>query len=214
VSDLFREIEEDLQRDRYKRLWAKYGNLVIAAAVALVVATAGWEGWKAYRLRQEQALGQRYASALALARAGNTAEAETDFAKLAADANAGYSALARLEEAALFAKTGKSADAIALYDKIAADGSVARPYRDLATLLSVMHASESGDAAQLIARLEPLTAATSPWRYSALELTAALVTRTGDKARAEKLYAQLSDDANAPNGVRARAAEMLAALKG
>ena len=214
MSDLFREIEEDLQHDRYKKLWAKYGNLVIAAAVALVVGTAGWQGWKAYRLRQEEALGQRYAAALAFAQAGNTADAEAGFAKLASDANAGYAALARLQEAALLAKAGKSAEAIAVYDKLAEDGSVARPYRDLATLVAVMHASDTGDPAQLIKRLEPLTAAASPWRYSALELTAALATRMGDKARAEKLYAQLSDDAAAPNGVRARAAEMLAALKG
>ena len=214
MSDLFREIEEDLQHDRYKKLWAKYGNLVIAAAVAFVVGTAGWQGWKAYRLRQEEALGQRYATALALAHAGNSADAEAGFAKLASDANAGYAALARLQEAALLAKAGKNAEAIAVYDKLAADGSVERPYRDLATLLAVMHESDTGDAAQLIKRLEPLTASASPWRYAALELTAALAARMGDKARAERLYAQLSDDAAAPNGVRARAAEMLAALKG
>ena len=43
MSDIFREIEEDLQRDRYKKLWEKYGNLVIAAAVVLVLGTAGWQ---------------------------------------------------------------------------------------------------------------------------------------------------------------------------
>ena len=170
MSDLFREIEEDLQHDRYKKLWAKYGNLVIAAAVAFVVGTAGWQGWKAYRLRQEEALGQRYATALALAHAGNSADAEAGFAKLASDANAGYAALARLQEAALLAKAGKNAEAIAVYDKLAADGSVERPYRDLATLLAAMHESDTGDAAQLIKRLEPLTASASPWRYAALEL--------------------------------------------
>jgi len=214
VSDLFREIEEDLQRDRYKKLWDKYGNLVIAAAVVLVVATAGWQGWKAYRLRQEEALGQRYAAAVQLAHAGKTVEAEAGFAKLAADANAGYSALSRLQEAALLAKAGKREEAIAVYDKLAQDGAVERPYRDLATLLAVLTASDSGDPPALIKRLEPLSAAGSPWRYSALELTAALATRMGDKARAEQLYSQLSDDAAAPSGVRARAAEMLAALKG
>jgi len=214
VSDLFREIEEDLQRDRYKKLWDKYGNLVITAAVVLVAATAGWQGWKAYRLRQEEALGQRYETAIQLAHAGKTAEAEAGFAKLAADANAGYSALSRLQEAALLAKAGKREEAIAVYDKLAQDGAVERPYRDLATLFAVMTASDSGDPSALIKRLEPLSAAGSPWRYSALELTAALATRMGDKARAEQLYSQLSDDAAAPSGVRARAAEMLAALKG
>ncbi len=214
MSDLFREIEEDLQRDRYKKLWAKYGHLVIVAALGLVVGTAGWQGWKAYKSRRDQALGARYAEAVKLAESGKGAEAEAGFAKLAADAGAGYEALSRLQEAGLLAKSGKQQEAIALYDKLAEDGSLPQPYRDLATYLSVLHASDSGDPAALIKRLEPLTDGASQWRFSALELTALLAARMGDKARAEQLYARLSDDATAPPGVRARAAEMLAALKG
>ena len=37
---------------------------------------------------------------------------------------------------------------------------------------------------------------------------------SGDTAAAKKSYAELSDDANAPPGIRARAAEMLEALGG
>jgi hypothetical protein len=214
VSDIFREIEEDLQRDRYKKLWAKYGNVVIAAAIGLVVATGGWEAWKTYKLRRDQAFGQRYAEALTLAQAGKTTEASAAFTKLAEEAGAGYSALARLQEAALLAKAGNVDGAIAVYDALAADGRVARPYRDLATLLGVLHGIDKGDPAALARRLEPLTAAGSPWRHSALELSAILAERTGDKARAAQLYAQLADDATAPADIRARAAEMLAALKG
>jgi len=214
VSDLIREIEEDLQRDRYKKLWEKYGNLVIAAAVALVLGTAGWQGWKAYKLRQDEAFGQRYAEATKLIHDGKTAEAESGFARLAADGGAGYGTLARLQEAALLAKSGKAAEASQAYSRLAEDGSVARPYRDLATILSVLHSADTGNPPDLIKRLEPLAGAQSPWRHLALELTALLAERMGDKARAEQLYSQLSDDASAPESVRARAAEMLAALKG
>lgn len=214
MSDLFREIEEDLQRDRYKKLWSKYGSVVIAAAIGLVIATGAWQGWKAYALRRDQTFGQRYAEALRLAQAGNTAEASAAFAKLAEDAGAGYAALARLQEAALLAKEGNVDGAVAVYDKLAGDGSVDRAYRDLATLLAVLHGADRGDPAALARRLEPLTAAANPWRHSALELTAILAERMGDKARAEQLYTQLADDATAPADIRARAAEMLAALKG
>lgn len=214
MSDIFREIEEDLHRDRYKKLWAKYGNVVIAAAVGLVFATGAWEAWKTYKVRRDQAFGQRYAEALRLAQAGHTTEASAAFAQLAEQAGAGYTALARLQEAALLAKAGNADGAVAVYDKLAADGSVDRPYRDLATLLAILHGIDKGDPAALARRLEPLTAAASPWRHSALELSAILAERMGDKARAEQLYAQLADDGTAPADIRARAAEMLAALKG
>lgn len=214
MSDIFREIEEDLQRDRYKKLWDKYGNLVIAAAVVLVLATGGWEAWKAYRAKRDQAFGQSYAMAMRLAEQGKAKEAEAGFGKLASDAGPGYAALARLQEAALLAKAGDNAGATAVYDKLAADGSVGRVYRDLATLLSVLNGIDKGDPAALEKRLEPLTDPANPWRYSARELSAVLAIRSGDKARAEKLYAQLADDASAPASLRGRAAEMLAALKG
>jgi hypothetical protein len=213
VSDIFREIEEDLQRDRYKKLWAKYGNLVIAAAVALVLGTAGWQGWKAYKLRRDQAFSARYVEAVKLAEAGKASEAEQSLSKLAQEAGSGYAALARLERASLLAKAGKTAEAAALYDKLAADSGVEPAYRDLARLLGVLNSLDKDDPAQLARRLEPLTVATSPWRFSALELQALLAQRGGDKAKAEKLFGQLADDATAPAGVRARAAEMLAALK-
>jgi hypothetical protein len=214
VGDIFREVEEDLQRDRLRQLWAKYNVVVIAAAVALVAGTGGWQGWKAYKLHRDEANGQRYAAALQLAESGKSKEAAEAFAQIATDAGAGYSALARLEQAAILAKQGDQAGAIAVYDAISADSGIERSMRDLATLLAVEHAGAKADPAGLIARLAPLTEASSPWRYSAIELSAVLATRMGDMARARSLYAQIADDSAAPAGLRARAAEMLAALKG
>jgi len=43
---LFREIEEDLQRDRMAQLWKRYGSWVIALAVVIVIAGAAREGWR------------------------------------------------------------------------------------------------------------------------------------------------------------------------
>ena len=67
--------------------------------------------------------------------------------------------------------------------------------------------------AQLTAKLQPLTADTSPWRFSARELTAMLAARAGDTEKARTLYKQLADDQQAPSGVRGRAAD-LASLYG
>ena len=99
MSDIFREIEEDLQRDRYKKLWEKYGNLVIAAAVALVLSTAGWQVWKTYRVKRDQAFGARNPQAHKHAQDRKTPEAEQGFAQLPADPGSGYTAVSRRHEA-------------------------------------------------------------------------------------------------------------------
>jgi hypothetical protein len=64
----------------------------------------------------------------------------------------------------------------------------------------------------MIDRLAPMTKAGNPWRPTALELTAAEHLKSGDKSGALTLYRSLADDLAAPQGLRARAAEMAAAL--
>ncbi len=85
-------------------------------------------------------------------------------------------------------------------------------YRDLAVVLLVLHQMADGDAAVLEQRLQPITAPGNAWRYSALELAAALAERQGQRARAVELLKQLADDLDVPDGIRARAAETLKAL--
>ena len=49
---------------------------------------------------------------------------------------------------------------------------------------------------------------TSPWRFSAREMSAVLAARAGDKDKARTLFQQLADDSQAPAGVRSRAADL------
>ncbi len=68
--------------------------------------------------------------------------------------------------------------------------------------------------AKLDAKLAPLDTPTGPWRFSARELRALAALKTGDAKTAKDLYRQLADNADAPQSLRARAAEMLAVLGG
>ncbi len=120
--------------------------------------------------------------------------------------------LARFEEAGLRAKLGDTAGAIAACDALATDPSVDPIYRDLAVLLAAQYGMQKGDPKEIIHRLAPLTVASSPWHPSALELTALAQMKAGDKAAARTTYQHIADDLTAPQGLRARAAEMVAAL--
>jgi hypothetical protein len=64
----------------------------------------------------------------------------------------------------------------------------------------------------VIGRLAPMTSPGNPWSSTALELTAAARLQAGDKSGALEVYKTLADDLGAPQGTRARAAEMAAAL--
>ena len=133
------------------------------------------------------------------------------FASIAREGG-GYSILASFEDAALLAKSGDRKGAVAVYDRIAEASGVDPAFRDLAVLLSVMQSTPEADPQATIARLAPLTAPGNPWRPTAVELTAAAQLKLGDTKGALALYKSLADDLAAPRRLRARAAEMAAAL--
>lgn len=214
MADIFKEIDEELRRERLEQIWRRHGKLIIAMAAAAVVATAAYAGWQKYNQNRIAALSDRYAAAVAAAdpAKGDPAGAQAGFAALAEDGD-GYAGLAQLEAAALAAKQDPET-AAALYDALAADPKVAQELRDLAHLLKVMQLVDHGDPAALSAELAPLSADDNPWRFTARELDALIALRSGDQARATDLLTKLSDDAATPAPIRARAAELLAALKG
>ncbi len=212
MADIFKEVEEDLRRDQAARLWQRYGRFAIAAAVLLVLSVAGFKAWEYWDNEQRMERSTRFAAALSRLAEGEDAQARQEFSTLA-EAGGGYGVLAAFNEARLNVESGDVEAAIAIWDRLAGNGETDAAFRGAAVLLSVLHQADRGDPAVLEARLEPLTAADSGYRPLALELTAAMALRQGDRARARELYTRVADDLEAPPGMRARAAQMLSALE-
>jgi hypothetical protein len=211
VSDIFREIDEELRRDNLLALWSRYGGYIVAVVVLILLIAGGIAAWRAHQQSERQAQSAQFASALALARAGKTNDAMVVFATIAKEGG-GYAQLAAFEGAALLAKSGDREKAAAAYARIAEDGWIGPAYRELARLLAVMQGGVSADPKAVIARLAPTTAGDNPWRPTALELTAAAELTLGDQRAALATYQRLADDLTVPHDLRARAAEMAAAL--
>jgi hypothetical protein len=206
-DSLIREIDEDLRRDRMLRLWKRYRGLLAAAVGLLLVTVAGVQAWSYLKEKRVAEAAAALADADGLA-AADPAAALAGFARLADDGPAGYALIARFEEAALRARQGDRAGAIAAYEQ--AGRQTADPlYRDLATLMALMVTLQAPlaevDTAAVQAKLTGLAADGSPWRFSARELQAMVALKSGQTGEAERLLQQLRDDAAAPAGIRERA---------
>lgn len=208
---LIKEVDEDLRQDELNRLWTKHGGLLTAGVVALVLAVAGWQGWQGWDAKQRQAASSRYSETAVLAEQGKRDEAAEVLGKLAAEGPKGYRLLAELRRADMAQQAGDFTGAAALYGKIAADSSVDKVYRDMSAIRAAYLVLDGGDAAAIEKSVEPLAAEASSWRHSAREILALIALKRGDASRAAELFAKIAEDAAAPQGLRTRAAEMLAA---
>lgn len=212
VSDVFREVDEAVREDQLKQIWRRYGKLIIAVVVLVVVCIGGWQAWQAWEASERADASDSYAAAIMDARSNRADQALTSLEGLS-DPDAGdVGTLAAFAEARLHLGQGRSAEAIAIWDEIAASEGAGPTYRRAALLLSVMHQVDGGDAAALEARLQPLLAEGEPYRPLALELSALLAIKQSDPERAVGLLETLVADPAAAPGQQVRARELAAAL--
>jgi hypothetical protein len=214
VVDIFDEVEEDLRAERAERLFKKYAWLIVALAVAIVAAAAGWQLWTRWQTRQDVVAASRFIAAQdAAQQPGATKPAQiAALDQIAASAPEGYKTLARLQAAALKADTGDLQGAESMWNAVASDSSADPLLRDFASLMATGRELDRADPSQLEARLKPLAIASSPWSTLAREQLAMLDLRQGKVDDARKTLQALSIDIDAPAGLRARASALLTGL--
>jgi hypothetical protein len=205
---LMSEIEGDLRSDEFKKLWKNYGTLIVTLVVLLIVGVTGFTLYRQYAAEQHLEAARRYELAVQAQQAGRTDDAMTQFGALVQDGGRGYSALARLNQAALQMEKQDYAAAIANYQALAADEKADPLLRDLAVLLRVLNSLDREDPKVLEAALTPLTNPNNAFNLSALELSALLAAKQGDTARAIKTLAQISTDPSTSTSMRQRADDL------
>ncbi len=210
MADIFHEVDEEVRRERLKKLWDNYGIYFIALAVLIVAGVGGWRGYQWWQDKQAAAAGAKFEAALTLSQQGKHAEAEQAFAKVAAEAPAGYAMLARFRAAAELAKANPD-QAVKAYDRLAADSSLDQTLRDLANLRAAMLQIDKAPFADIKKRLAPLAEPGRTFRASARELLALSAWHHNDAKEAKLYLDMLETDLGTPPGTRARA-QVLSAL--
>ena len=203
MADIFREVDEEIRREKLQQLWERHSNLIVSVALLIVLAVAGWRGYEWWEGKKAAESGAQFEAAIQLAEDGKQAEAQAAFAKVAQDGSSGYRILARFREAAETAKTDPAA-AAKLYASLAADSSLDRTLRDLAAVREGLILVDTAPLAEMTTRLEPLTTADRPFRHTARELLALSAWRNGDTAAAKRWLDLIATDAETPSGTRAR----------
>ena len=210
MADIFHEVDEEVRRERLKKLWDRYSIYVIGAAALIVAVIGAWRGYEYWQAKQAAAAGAAFESALSLSEAGKHDEAEAAFTKIAGEAPAGYRMLARFRAAADLAQA-KPPEAVKTYDELAADTSLGTTLQDLAAVRAGMLVVDNAPLSEMQRRLDPASVPERSFRHTARELLALSAWRNHDFAAARRYIDMIATDAETPAGTRARA-EVLSAL--
>ena len=203
TGDLLREIEEDIRRDQWKRLWDRYGLVVVIFVLLLILGAGAFAGWRSWRTASAAGQTARLV-ALGDEAARDPVEAATGLDTLASEMGGAGGGIARLAQAAVLARADRSSDAVSAWERVVADTGLPTSQRELAIILIALNRLYAADPAVLTAHLAPLDRAQGAWRHFAREFLAILADRQGDASRAAMLRASLLTDEGTPAGVRNR----------
>ncbi|WP_369724324.1 tetratricopeptide repeat protein [Bradyrhizobium sp. LLZ17] len=211
MSELFDEVDEEVRREQFKRLWDRYSIYFIALMVLIVAAVGGWRGYQYLEAKKAAEAGAVFEKAVALSEQDKHAEAEAAFTDLAAKAPSGYRTLARMRAAAEASARDPKA-AAKIYDDIAADRSVGSEWQDLAKVRAAALLLDSAGYAEIQQRLEASATPQSTFRHSAREMLALSAWRNNDMTAAHKWLDAIAEDGETPPGLRSRAEALQALL--
>ena len=200
MSDIFREVEEDVRKERLEKLWKAYGDYVIAFLALIILSVAGYQLWLRYQDSQRAKASTEFVTAQHVT---SPSQAVTAFDKLSKTAPGGYGTLARLAQANAMLAAGQLKDAIALYQEIAKND--AGPIGATARLRAAWLMADTSSRAELATLLEPLSGTTSPWRPLTREVLAYSDYKTGDVKAAATAFEALAQDPDSPDALKSRA---------
>lgn len=208
---LIKEVDEELQRERMQKLWEQYSGVILGVAAAIVLGVGGFKFLEHRRQVAAETAGAAYVSAVTALRDNKRDDATKAFG-MAGNSQQGLAALAKLRLAAADREAGKSAEALAAYESLAADRGADPMLSDFARLQSAMLTIDTASWTEMQNRLNPLVDDKNAWRHEARELLGLAARKSGENAEARKLFEQLIGDNTTPQSIGERAKMVMAIL--
>lgn len=203
---IFREVDDDLKREKLEEFWKEYGNTIIAAIIILVLGTGISSFYQSYQHKKYVAQTDHLISYVEKAPQLDTQERIEELTTLTEKTKGGAGSILFLQLGAEHYQAGQLDQALVAYEK-AEDMAVDDIYEELAELQILRIRMEQGsDPETLMEEAEDLAEAEAPFRFSAREILGLLKKQAGDIEEANRIFQNLSMNGLAPETLRRRAA--------
>lgn len=190
MNELVREIEEDIRRERFDRLWKRFGRIMVGVSVMVVLATIGVVVMQNQKESHAMEQTSEYIRGIDRMDVEDFKGAIKIFDQFAEDPSSSYYGLAMLQKAKAQEALGNNKGAGETYQELSKRSDA---FGGLAALLAP---TETGQM------MEPV--AGSAFYYTQQEWKAWQLMGKGKKAEAIEIFMALREDLDAPMSLRSR----------
>lgn len=208
----YREVDEELRKDRAADAWQRYRWAILGGLVLLIAAVGGFIWWQDHRAARAGEQGEALVAAVESIQKGAAQAASPQVAQLEQSGIPGYRAAGLFSRADILIASGNVPAAVAVFQRIAADTDLPQEHRDAALVRQTALEFDRLQPDAIIQRLRPMIRVGHPWFGSAGELTGHAHLRQRRSDLAAQVFAAIARDRSVPESIRSRAVQMAGAL--
>ena len=210
MSDVLRQIDEDLRKDRLIKLWKKYGVYLIVLMVLGLILITGIQINKSYKISQNEKIVERYIETENII---NDKEKLENLSQLSNEKNEYIRNLSKLKSANLLIKNNKIEQGLMELEQIILSNSYDILTQDLALYYYLIFQLDKKKINNPEITLSPQRIEKSPLKYMFKEMIALKNLLDNDTNEAEIIINEILIDPNAPADILSRVEKYLQIIK-
>ncbi len=201
MSDILRQVDEDLRKDRLLSIWRSYRIYIIGTILIILIALSSYQYYLSSIKSKNETIVAEYISALNLTDINVSIDR---LSELDESSNTYIKGLAKLKRAELYFVIEKKDQALELLKSISSDTSLDQTIRDLALYKFLMVQLDILDNNTFFEIIDSEHLKESNFKYLFKELKALKLLIEGDSINSLKIFESIISDENSPIELKAR----------
>jgi len=206
MSDILRQIDADLRKDRLLKIWKTYWVYIVGIIVGLLVILTSYQLYLSSTQSKNEKIVEQYINAVNSGDASNTIDL---LSELDDSSNSYIKGFAKLKKAELYMILDDEESAVPILESIFNDSSLDEIIRDLALYKYLMFQIDIIADEKFNELINARDLQKSRFKFLFKELQALKVLISGDKMKSSSLFQGILDDPEFPTDIKTRAEKFL-----
>ena len=202
MSDILRQVDEDLRKDRLLAIWNSYRVYIVGFIIIILISLSGYQYYLASSKSKNEAIVEAYINAIS---STDNNISLNQLMKLDQSSNSYIKGLSKLKRVELYFALENNEEALQLLESISNDDTLNQVIRDLALYKYLMVQLDILDADQYFAIIDEQILRDSKFKYLFKELKAIKYLIQGKKTNSLEIFDTIILDESAPSDLKIRA---------
>ena len=209
MANIFNEVDEDIRKERYKKLWSRYGKYLIGFIILIVLIFSINQYLVSKNIADNEKLLDIYFTAAEDIEKSQFELAYESLNKIYNDKNTTLAAFSAFKLSETYLKNNNKIEAITLLENIFSNNALETIYRELALYKYIMINFDVLDISNIESKIGIINIKESQLSSYFKELLGIKYITIGDKAKASSIFNELSSSENTPFDLKIRLEKLI-----